>query len=802
MLGSVARMHRLGARVSCALVLAWAAAGCGGPRVAPPAPPGAPAAPPAAAAVRPRPRPAPGYDRLRDSLGAVDASVLRGRRIVLDPGHGGWFRGCIGVGGTTEAEVNLGVALSLDSLLRAQGALVKLTRDRDRDFLTRSDSTLKSDLAERAAIANAFQPDLFVSIHHNADPSGAHDVNETQVYWQLGDDGPSYDAATDLQRALARNVGIATQKLLPGNFAVVRGTDAAAVLSEASHLTNPDVEAKLRTPEARLLEAEALYLGIARFFARRAPVVEHFDVLDGVGRAREHTGPRPRLQAVVRGPFDVATLRVDGAEVPGTVVPGGMLAGAPLRPLEDGAHVATLAVRLAGEGSARTLRRAFTVHSVPAAVTLAAAGYGARDGGALALDLRAVNAEGLPCTAPLRARLRVLAPSRATPRETTLVLRDGHAPLLLRVRGARPDSLRVRVMLASDTAVAIPTPLRRGVPVALAIPREPVRVGRVHRMPEDVPLRDAPSSTGARPALAWLDRDGVAVVPADPAGRAATPQLAGFRTWGADTAWPPRVTAIASGALVGRRIVLDPEGGGDDAAGTGPSGTRASTLNLDVARALQGMLEAAGAQVTLTRTSDASVSEMERVQVGEAFGAERYLRIGHAAAPPVAGHYYASGGGRRWGGSLARACAALGLADSLPVAEATKYPLTQSSAVALYASLERVDTRAGEARLLAPGALRAEAYALFCSLAAEFAPEAANAWTSDSLELRSAAGVPRPGVPVRFGGGLLLQSGPDGRVRFLRTEAGPMPLEVADPAFDTHPLLLDSEHGRVLTGTR
>ena len=70
----------------------------------------------------PAPRPAPGYERLRDTLAAVDASGLAGRRIALDPGHGGFFRGALGVGGLTEAEVNLGVALRLRDLLAAHGA--------------------------------------------------------------------------------------------------------------------------------------------------------------------------------------------------------------------------------------------------------------------------------------------------------------------------------------------------------------------------------------------------------------------------------------------------------------------------------------------------------------------------------------------------------------------------------------------------------------------------------------------------------------------------------------------------------
>ena len=153
------------------------------------------------AAHRP-PRPAPGYDRLHDALDSVDPSGLRDKRIVLDPGHGGFFPGSLGVRGLTEARVNLGVALVLRDLLEAQGARVLMTRDTDRDFLTPADSALRADLAERVRIANAFEPDLFVSIHHNADASGRHDVNEIQTYYKLGDEGPSLDVAQDVHRAL------------------------------------------------------------------------------------------------------------------------------------------------------------------------------------------------------------------------------------------------------------------------------------------------------------------------------------------------------------------------------------------------------------------------------------------------------------------------------------------------------------------------------------------------------------------------------------------------------------------------
>src|SRR4030067_518239 len=182
--GTVAGMRAFrSVRTPAALLAALALGGCAA--VSP--------GPPRSAATRPL----PGYDRRVDALAAADSAALAGRRIVLDPGHGGIFRGALGVGGLTEAEVNLGVALFLRGLLEARGAEVRMTRTDDRDFLSPADSSLRSDLAERVRIANAFAPDLFVSIHHNADPRGAHDVNETQTHYKLADQGPPLDARSE-----------------------------------------------------------------------------------------------------------------------------------------------------------------------------------------------------------------------------------------------------------------------------------------------------------------------------------------------------------------------------------------------------------------------------------------------------------------------------------------------------------------------------------------------------------------------------------------------------------------------------
>ena len=783
------RFSRAATVARSAAFAAWAlgllAAGCAPPGGVAPRPIPAPGG--ELAVVKNGPR--PGYDGRRDSLDTVDSSAVRGKRIVLDPGHGGFFPGAIGVGGLTEKEVNLGVALVLRDLLAAAGAEVKLTRETDRDYLTAADSSLRSDLAERVRIAEAFAPDLFVSIHHNADPGSAHDVNETQTYYQLGDEGPSYEAGQDVFRALTRNLGIEITKMIPGNFFVIRNSTAPALLSEASYLTYPPTEAKLRTPAARRLEAEGLYLGVVRWFMRRSPQLTRFEALDDAGRADTVFTALPRLVGEVSGAFDAATLRIDGAVAP-LALSGNRVTWERTPPLAAGAHEAVLSAQLATEGTSRARHLRFSIRKPAARLALSLEGsLVGTERSTAGVQVRVLDADDLPLPDSLRVRVFSVPAGVLVPAETTVVARTGEGWAYFRrarstsARAAGCATLVARLLLPPGAA---PVAAAR---LLLARATSGRRTAFALLMPDATPL-----STGVLPRPVWLNRDGFVSLAADSSGALRTPQLTGFRRFDADTLWPPRFVAIAGGVLHGRRVAIDPEGGGDDAAGTAPGGTRASALNLEVSRALAAMLVAAGAEVKLTREGDHAVSELERVQVAEAFRAERYLRIGHANTPPLAGHYFNSSAGRRWAQRCAGALAELGFAAPR-VGESAKYPLAQTSATAVYVSAARTDS--SEVLLLSPGRLRAEAYALYLALARDLSANDGH-WPLDSLRVLAADGRGIAGAPVRLGAALVVATDSSGAARFARTESGPLDVWVDDARARLHAVLLDSERGRVL----
>lgn len=207
-------------------------------------------------------------------------SPLRGRTILVDPGHGGTaatdsYR--VGPTGEREEWVNLRVARLLADMLEERGARAILTRETDEDV----------GLEARAVMAREADADVFISIHHNAtaDP----EANFPIVYYH---GYASQNAAgVTLARRVAERVN---QKLFDGgaepsvvsDHVIFSGSGTAVlrhsygipgVIGEASFFTNPAEEQRLREPEHNRREAEAYVLALEDFFSEPVPPVRPKD---------------------------------------------------------------------------------------------------------------------------------------------------------------------------------------------------------------------------------------------------------------------------------------------------------------------------------------------------------------------------------------------------------------------------------------------------------------------------------------------------------------------------------------------
>jgi N-acetylmuramoyl-L-alanine amidase len=182
---------------------------------------------------------------------------LRGRTIVLDPGHPPL--GATGPTRLSEPVAVLAVAEKARQLLERAGAKV---------LLTRSDAA-PVDLFPRTRFAERQGADVLVSIHANALPDGVNPIvnSGTSVYYFQP---RSADLARALDRALVRRLGVRDLGMGRGDYALVRPTWMPAALTEGLFIMLPEQERLLRSETGQWAYARAVAEGIEAFLRESA----------------------------------------------------------------------------------------------------------------------------------------------------------------------------------------------------------------------------------------------------------------------------------------------------------------------------------------------------------------------------------------------------------------------------------------------------------------------------------------------------------------------------------------------------
>jgi N-acetylmuramoyl-L-alanine amidase len=182
---------------------------------------------------------------------------LRGRTIVLDPGHPPV--GAHGPSGLWEPVATLAVAQRAKALLEQAGATV---------LLTRTDSN-PVDLFPRTRFAEQHDAEVLVSIHANALPDGVNPFvnNGTSVYYFHP---RSAALARALDRALVGELGIRDLGMGRGDYALVRNPWMPSALTEGLFMMIPEQEAMLGSPAGQLRYARGVVKGIEDFLREMA----------------------------------------------------------------------------------------------------------------------------------------------------------------------------------------------------------------------------------------------------------------------------------------------------------------------------------------------------------------------------------------------------------------------------------------------------------------------------------------------------------------------------------------------------
>jgi N-acetylmuramoyl-L-alanine amidase len=195
---------------------------------------------------------------LRQSASLVDSGPhLIGRRIVLDPGHGGEDTG-VTSGETTEADLVLDLASRIEGRLAAAGATVYLTRGRSQD----------PSLADRTAFANEARADLFISLHLDAHAS-EHARGVASYYYGTGS-GASSTVGEQFAQLVRREVVARTGMLdlgsHPKTWDLLRMSRMPAVRLDCGYLSHPVDRLLLLDARVRSNIAHAVLAAVQRLY--------------------------------------------------------------------------------------------------------------------------------------------------------------------------------------------------------------------------------------------------------------------------------------------------------------------------------------------------------------------------------------------------------------------------------------------------------------------------------------------------------------------------------------------------------
>ncbi|GEM_PF-3135113 len=182
-----------------------------------------------------------------------------GRRILVDPGHGGSDQGARGKK-FLEKDLNLALAQAIVTCLCERGFYALLSRSDDR-FYT---------LLER--VQKAESCDIFISIHHNATEKTKCSGIETFAPKTPRDQQTeSIVLAFLVQRNIVRATGEIDRGVKTNNLYVLEHTTIPAILLEAGFIDNPEEEAKLNDPFRRQKIANAVADALVTFYQSSAP---------------------------------------------------------------------------------------------------------------------------------------------------------------------------------------------------------------------------------------------------------------------------------------------------------------------------------------------------------------------------------------------------------------------------------------------------------------------------------------------------------------------------------------------------
>ncbi len=184
-----------------------------------------------------------------------------GALVILDPGHGGFDPGKIGINGALEKDINLVLSQKIKKRLEEMGFRVIMTRETE-DAL--ADSKVE-DLKTRVTMINEKEPSIAVSIHQNS--YSQESIHGAQVFY-FTHSKSGEQAAKVLQAAmLEADPNNTRQAKANDTYYLLKKTKGTTVIVECGFLSNQGEAGLLVTDEYQEKMAASVAKGIQEYLA-------------------------------------------------------------------------------------------------------------------------------------------------------------------------------------------------------------------------------------------------------------------------------------------------------------------------------------------------------------------------------------------------------------------------------------------------------------------------------------------------------------------------------------------------------
>ena len=190
---------------------------------------------------------------------------LLGLKIYLDPGHGGIDSGTT-YKDILEKDINLVLCKKLQNSLIANGAMVYLTRNTDKDLSVSKTNHKRSDLLSRAYLINKTKPDMYLSIHVNYLQNTKY--KGLQIFYN-NQNKQNENIAISLTKYLKEKTLNVREPKYNNEYYLYKNIKEPGVLSEVGFISNPDDRYRLTHEEYQDILINNLTYSIVKYFQEK-----------------------------------------------------------------------------------------------------------------------------------------------------------------------------------------------------------------------------------------------------------------------------------------------------------------------------------------------------------------------------------------------------------------------------------------------------------------------------------------------------------------------------------------------------